>query len=251
MLVFGGIPWNCYFQRVLSCRTPAGARTHSILAGVLTMAFTLPPLLLGMAAVNYPWPGGVQALLQAEPSRTLPAVFQHAVPAGAALLGLGAIIGAVTSSFSASILSAGSMLAWNGGHRLLWPKLDAARIRRVIRWSILVLGASAALMALQVRSVQALWFFTSDLVFVLLFPQLTVALFDSKANRTGSVIAFLVSLLLRLGAGEPLLSIPAWIPYPADFPFRTVAAATGLALLIVVSRLTARWDPPRPAGALA
>ena len=27
MLVFGGIPWNCYFQRVLSCRTPRqGAR---------------------------------------------------------------------------------------------------------------------------------------------------------------------------------------------------------------------------------
>jgi high affinity choline transporter 7 len=23
MLMLGGIPWNCYFQRVLSCRTPA------------------------------------------------------------------------------------------------------------------------------------------------------------------------------------------------------------------------------------
>ena len=26
MLVFGGIPWNCYFQRVLSCRTPRDAQ---------------------------------------------------------------------------------------------------------------------------------------------------------------------------------------------------------------------------------
>ena len=25
MLIFGGIPWNCYFQRVLSCRTPRDA----------------------------------------------------------------------------------------------------------------------------------------------------------------------------------------------------------------------------------
>src|SRR5437773_11363147 len=32
MLVFGGIPWNCYFQRVLSCRTPRDARRQSILA---------------------------------------------------------------------------------------------------------------------------------------------------------------------------------------------------------------------------
>ena len=33
MLVLGGIPWNCYFQRVLSCRTPDAARAHSLIAG--------------------------------------------------------------------------------------------------------------------------------------------------------------------------------------------------------------------------
>ena len=26
MLMFGGIPWNCYFQRVLSCTTPRKAQ---------------------------------------------------------------------------------------------------------------------------------------------------------------------------------------------------------------------------------
>src|SRR5437016_2450653 len=50
MLMLGGIPWNCYFQRVLACQTPAKARWHSLLAGVLTIAVTVPPLLLGMAA---------------------------------------------------------------------------------------------------------------------------------------------------------------------------------------------------------
>src|SRR5438093_1296321 len=35
MLIFGGIPWNCYFQRVLSCRTPHDAKRQSILAGAL------------------------------------------------------------------------------------------------------------------------------------------------------------------------------------------------------------------------
>ena len=54
------------------------------------------------------------------------------------------------------------------------------------------------------RSVQALWFFTSDLVFVLLFPQLLCALFDPRANRIGSIVAFVVSLTLRVGGGEPL-----------------------------------------------
>ena len=32
MLMLGGIPWNCYFQRVLSCRTPAsGAAAFDLL----------------------------------------------------------------------------------------------------------------------------------------------------------------------------------------------------------------------------
>src|SRR5687767_15940842 len=63
-------------------------------------------------------------------------------------------------------------------------------------------GVGAVWMALEVQSVQALWFFTSDLVFVLLFPQLVFALYDSKANLAGSVAAFSVSLVLRLGRSE-------------------------------------------------
>ena len=33
MLTLGGIPWNCYFQRVLSCRTPRDAQQMSIWSG--------------------------------------------------------------------------------------------------------------------------------------------------------------------------------------------------------------------------
>ena len=55
-----------------------------------------------------------------------------------------------------------------------------------------------------------------------------------------------MSLVLRVGGGEPLLGLPALFPYPEGLPFRTVAAVTGLVLLPLVSRLTARLDPPQP-----
>jgi solute carrier family 5 (high affinity choline transporter), member 7 len=266
MLIFGGIPWNCYFQRVLSCRTPQRARGHSVLAGVLTMTFVAPPLLMGVAALNYPWPAVTLGRLRLNPSETLPMLFAEAVPPVIGMLGLAAIVGAVTSSFSSSILSAGSMFSWNGLKRLAWPSLSLVQMRQVIRLSILLFGAGATVLALKVQSVQALWFFTSDLVFVLLFPQLVFALFDRRANRTGSIAAFTVSLILRAGGGEPLLGLPHFIPYPeifsglltgspADwydpqtgamlFPFKTFAAVTGLLLLPVVSRATMRWDRPR------
>ena len=102
-------------------------------------------------------------------------------------------------------------------------------------------------------------------MFVLLFPQLVCALFDRKANLAGSVTAFAVSLALRLGGGEPLFGLAPLVHYPAIaasvlpidparwydaagallFPYKTIAAATGIILLPVVSRLTARWNAPR------
>jgi high affinity choline transporter 7 len=220
-----------------------------------------------MAALAYQgWTPPQRAVIDNDPSMTLPMMLRDMVPYAAGVLGLGAIVGAVTSSFSASILSAGSMFSWNVYRRLLAPKASVARLRAVIRGSILVLGAGAALMAFSGRSVAALWFFTADLVYVLLFPQLVMAMFDPRANRAGSVTAFVVSLVLRAGGGIPLLFVPAFIPYPewfgsilpgepSDwydaasgemlFPVKTLSAAAGLALLPLVSRLSARWDRPR------
>jgi solute carrier family 5 (high affinity choline transporter), member 7 len=175
----------------------------------------------------------------------------------------------VTSSFSASILSAGSMFSWNVFHRLFAPHGTTTELRRVIRRSIIVLGLTAAAMALAVRSVAELWFFTADLVFVLLFPQLVMALFDPRANRIGSMAAFCVSLVLRLGGGISILGLPALVPYaeiwgrwsgqdPGEwydlatgesvFPTRILAAVGGIVILPLVSRLTAVWDPPRVLG---
>jgi high affinity choline transporter 7 len=273
MLMLGGIPWNCYFQRIQACETPVRAQWHSIVAGLITIALTLPPLMLGVVAFSYPhWSEAAREQLAASPTMALPLLFQHALPPLVGILGLTAIVGAVTSSFSASILSAGSMISWNFYRGLVSPKVTAIAMRRVIRLSILLLGALAAVLALEVQSVQRLWFFTSDLVFVLLFPQLVYALFDPRANRTGSIAAFCIALVLRLGGGEPILAVPQFIPYadlfaavlPGNtaawtdpvggatlFPVRIVAASVGLIVLPLVSRLTAKWDPPQPIPAPA
>jgi high affinity choline transporter 7 len=269
MLMLGGIPWNCYFQRVLSCKSPVTARWHSFFSGALTILLTVPPLLLGMAALANQWSDDRATLLDRHPSSALPYLLRYMTPYWVGLLGLGAIIGAVTSSFSSSILSAGSMVSWNVYRRLLVPDASVDRTKLVIRIAITVVGFGAAVMALFVKSVIGLWFFTADLIFVLLVPQLIYALFDRRANLSGSVVAFVVSLALRLGGGEPLIGLPPTIPYPdlfagllpggasswyastevgqpvVLFPFKSFAWLAGMVLLPLVSRLTSRWDPPR------
>ncbi len=190
----------------------------------------------------------------------LPLVLTHAVPRWAGIVGLTAIVGAVTSSFSASILSAGSMVGWNLLGGLANGRRSPSALMAIVRASTLVLGSLAAVLALRVQSVQQLWFFTSDLIFVLLFPQLLYALFDPRANRTGSIVGFCASLAIRMGDGEPMLGVPRLVSYdglvttvwPAAagwldpqgnarlFPVRTCAALAGLLLVPVVSRLTAQ-----------
>ena len=112
MLMLGGVPWNCYFQRVLSCRSPRAAQAHSILVRPADDRADDPAAADG--------PGGVRVRLAARRSPidwrrsrrdALPLIFKHVVPPVIGLLGLAAIVGAVTSSFSSSILSAGSMFA--------------------------------------------------------------------------------------------------------------------------------------------
>ena len=251
MLMLGGVPWNCYFQRVLSCRSPRAAQAHSILSGLMTIALTIPPLLMGLVAFAYVWPPALADRLAVQPADALPLIFRYVTPPVIGLLGLAAIVGAVTSSFSSSILSAGSMFAWNVYRRLLQPDMSVGRLTIVMRLAIALLGVGAVWMALKVQSVQALWFFTSDLVFVLLFPQLVYALFDRKANLIGSIAAFSVSLILRLGGGGPLFGLPMLLPYPEWLPFKTIAAGAGMILLPAVSRLTSSWSPPRALGSTA
>jgi high affinity choline transporter 7 len=96
------------------------------------------------------------------------------------------------------------------------------------------------LLALKVKSVYGLWFLCSDFVYCLLFPQLVCALFDPRANRNGSMAAFAVSFVLRIGAGDATLGLPQWLPYPEGFPVKTVAMLAGLLVLPVVSRIFPR-----------
>ena len=240
MLMLGGVPWNCYFQRVLSCRSPRAAQAHSILSGLMTIALTIPPLLMGLVAFAYVWPPALADRLAAQPADALPLIFRYVDAAGdrparprrdrrrrdVELLVVDPVggIDVRVERLPAALLTARTCRC--GGLTIVMRDRDrAARRRR---------GVDGA----EVQSVQALWFFTSDLVFVLLFPQLVAALFDSKANLIGSIAAFSVSLVLRLGGGEPLFGIPALIPYPEWLPFKTIAAGAGMILLPVVSRLT-------------
>lgn len=245
LLMFGGIPWQVYFQRVLSSKDENTAVRLSILAGVVCLLAAIPAVLIGIIGSVADWQ--TIGAIPTDDTSILPHVIRYLTNPWVATIGLGAVAAAVMSSVDSSILSASSMAGWNVFRPLVKPDISNENLEKIIKRSIWIIGIAATLLAINVQSVYDLWVLCSDFVYCLLFPALVTALFDKKANWVGALAGFGVSFILRFGGGEPTLNIPNMIPYPMMegetvlFPFRTLAMVSGLVTIIVVSRWTQGW----------
>ena len=242
LLIFGGIPWQVYFQRVLAARTPKVAVRLSIFAGIVCLIAAIPAVMIGVIGAVTDW--GVLGLPEPVNSAAiLPHVMRYLTPTYVAAIGLGAVAAAVMSSVDSSILSAASMTGWNVYRPLINPDVSSENLYKILKRCIWILGIAATLLALNVESVYQLWFLCSDFVYCLLFPALVCALFDPKANVYGAASGFVVAALLRFGGGEITFGLSPFIPYPLNddmsvyIPFKTMSMLAGLMTIIVVSRL--------------
>lgn len=117
-----------------------------------------------------------------------------------------------------------------------------------MRITVFVFGASATAMALLAKSVYGLWYLSSDLVYIIIFPQLLCVLFIKGTNTYGAITGYLFGLFLRITGGEPYLYLQPLIMYPGcyidesgiyvqRFPFKTLAMLTSFLTNIAVSYL--------------
>ncbi|CAL8124475.1 unnamed protein product [Orchesella dallaii] len=260
LLVFGGIPWQVYFQRVLSSRTASGAQILSFVAAGGCFLMAIPPVIIGAIAKVSDWNKteygvihGMDPASRGESNMVLPLVMHHLTPEIVSFFGLGAVSAAVMSSADSSVLSASSMFARNIYRLIFRLNASETEIMWVMRASIFVVGALATLMALTIPSIYGLWTMCSDLVYVILFPQLLMVVhFRDHCNTYGSLAAYVTALFLRLGGGEEQLKLKAFIHYPfyepgnddegiwekQRFPFRTFCMLMSLFTLVAVSKLT-------------
>ena len=112
----------------------------------------------------------------------------------------------------------------------------------VMRIAIFGVGAAATAMSLTVGSIYVLFHLCSDLVFVILFPQLCCVIYVKFSNTYGSIMGYILGLLLRVMGGEDKIGFPAFIKYPFYdevkgqlFPFRTLSMIVSFITIIVVS----------------
>ncbi|XP_055325569.1 high-affinity choline transporter 1 [Sitodiplosis mosellana] len=251
LLIFGGIPWQVYFQRVLSSKTAGRAQLLSYVAAFGCILMAIPPVMIGAIAKATPWNEtdypGPYPLTADETSMILPMVLQYLTPDFVSFFGLGAVSAAVMSSADSSVLSAASMFARNVYRLIFRQNASEMEIIWVMRIGICVVGVLATVMALTIPSIYGLWSMCSDLVYCILFPQLLMVVhFKHHCNTYGSLAAYIVGFAVRLSGGEALIGLPALIHFPGYeeetqrqlFPFRTMAMLLSLITLWGVSEYT-------------
>ncbi|KAM3862474.1 high-affinity choline transporter 1-like [Diretmus argenteus] len=262
LLMLGGIPWQVYFQRVLSASSATYAQVLSFIAAFGCLVMAVPSVLIGAIGASTDWNqtsyGALSPKDKDESDMILPIVLQHLCPPYVSFFGLGAVSAAVMSSADSSILSASSMFARNIYQLAFRQSASDREIVWVMRITIFVFGALATAMALLTGTVYGLWYLSSDLVYVIIFPQLLSVLFVKGTNTYGSVAGYIFGLLLRIGGGEPYLKLPPFIYYPGwviqekthhltgeveyfvqqRFPFKSVSMVASFLANVAFSYLT-------------
>ncbi|XP_060599127.1 high-affinity choline transporter 1-like [Ruditapes philippinarum] len=251
LLMFGGIPWQVYFQRVLSASTVRNAQILSYVAAFGCIVMAIPSILIGAIASVTDWNQteyaqiGVVPIPSDDLNLVLPLVLQYLTPKAVAFIGLGAVSAAVMSSADSSILSASAMFARNVYKLIFRQKASENEILWVMRASIFGVGILATVMGITVDSIYTLWFLCSDLVYVVLFPQLVCVIYLRWTNTYGSLAGYILGLFFRLAGGEEALGIPILIKYPFYdeekgqlFPFKTLGMLVTLTSIISFSYLT-------------
>lgn len=279
MLIFGGLPWQAYFQRVLSARTANNAQLQSILAGFACMSMAIPSIMIGAAAKATDWDQVFSDYSKANnlnytmkildnvrhcdgvrtdgycPFSIVPVVFKYLCYPVIAYFGLGAVSASVMSSADSSLLSISTLLTINvflPVQEALGYKEDDKLTPKVLKVFICIVGIVATTMAVKLKSVYKLFHMSGDIVYALLFPQLTAAMYiPQHVNWFGSISAFVFGVCLRFMSGEPFLGLDAIIMWPGfepasaengfehkqHFMFRTISMLLVFTILLLTSKI--------------
>ncbi|GAB1599497.1 high-affinity choline transporter 1-like isoform X1 [Argonauta hians] len=245
-MTFGTIPWQSFFQRVLSMQSAFYSQLLSFSGALFAVVLVIPAVLIGAAGLSADWKDtelGMSPILVNQSYMILPYVIKEFTPRIPSLLGMAAISAAVMSSVDGAFFGSGSMFTHNIYKEVIRKNVSEMELLIVLRIAVVVIGVLSTLVAIYISTVYGLFILASDFVFVIIFPQLTCVLMSKLPNTYGALTGFVLSLVLRLGSGSTdYLDIPALIRFPfyTDdgrqlFAFRTFTMIASIFVILFVS----------------
>jgi SSS family transporter len=194
-LMLGSIPQQDVFQRVTSARSERVAVAGSVLGGVFYFVLAFIPIFLAYSASLID-PKMVADLIDKDHQRILPALIIGHTPLAAQILFFGALLSAVMSTASATLLAPSVTFTENVLKRFLRRELDDREFLRTMRIVVAAFAVGVTAFALNSGStIYEMVVGAYKVTLVAAFVPLAAGLYWRRATTQGALAAIVLGLV--------------------------------------------------------
>ncbi|QPF75080.1 sodium/solute symporter [Roseateles sp. DAIF2] len=230
-MMLGSIPQQDVFQRVMSAKDAKTAQRGAIIGGVSYILFAFVPMFIVASAVVVM---GQQAMdiARDDYQKLLPTFVLSKMPLLMQILFFGALLSAIKSTSSATLLAPSTSFVENI-LRNLRPKMSDREQLLAMRWSIVVFAGLvlAYAIAMQGTSIYELVSSAYQVPLVGAFVPLVMGLYWKRATTQGAIFS------LAAGLGTWVLFMPQISGWGEHFPGQLAGLLAALAGMVLGSLL--------------
>ena len=192
-MMLGSIPQQDVFQRVMSSNNARTARTGPVVGGLLYIGFAFVPMFVVMAALIV-MPGTAE-LLADDPQKVLPTLVMERMPVGLQVAFFGALLSAIMSTASATLLAPSTTFVENI-LRNLRPGMSDAETLKAMRVSVLVFTCCVLVysITMQGSSIYELVSGAYQVPLVGAFVPLVLGVYWKRATTQGALLAVVMGI---------------------------------------------------------
>ncbi len=231
-MMLGSIPQQGVFQRITSAKNERTAVHGSLMGAALYFCFCFVPMFIAYSALLVD-PVKFGGLLERDSQLVLPTLIVEYTPAFAQVMFFGAVLSAVMSCSSATLLAPSVILSENVIRGML-PQMDEWALLRTMRIVLVCFAVVVLAIALgSDSSIYKLVVNTYKVTLVSAFVPLAAGLFWKRATTQGAFAAIVAGLVTWLGLEFLDTQASVWPP-------QLVGLLTAAVSMFVVSRLSNR-----------
>ena len=193
-MMFGSIPQQDVFQRVMSAKNESAARNGAVIGGLCYLAFAFVPMFIVSAAL-LAMPEHAPELLANDPQQVLPRMILDHMPLIAQIFFFGALVSAIKSCSSATLLAPSTSFVENI-LRHLAPSLNDKQLLFAMRLTILIFTASVLTYAILSHGTPIYELVSSAYQVTLVgsFVPLTFGLYWKRSTTQGAILAIVMGV---------------------------------------------------------
>ncbi len=193
-MMLGSIPQQDVFQRITSAKTEQAAVRGSVLGGSLYFVFAFVPMFLAYSATLVD-PQVFGALLEQDTQLVLPTLILQYTPVFAQVIFFGALISAIMSTSSATLLAPSVAFTENILKHFMFRHMGDRQLLRAMRITLWGFGGLVLLVALNSQlSIFKMVENAYKITLVAAFVPLAFGLYWKRANTQGALTAMVMGL---------------------------------------------------------